>query len=103
MLDAAGRSRYRDLAPHLAHEGIVVSVRPLHPDVVRSLRPGRADFAAVRTAARSADLAHLLELLRTGRLRASVEHLVDLDDVARAHQLAESEGRGKVVVDLSRS
>jgi len=100
VLDAAGRSRYRDLAPHLAHEGIVVSVRPLHPDVVRSPRPGRADFAAVRTAARSADLAHLL---RTGRLRASVEHLVDLDDVARAHQLAESEGRGKVVVDLSRS
>ena len=104
VLDAAGRSRYRDLAPHLAHEGIVVSVRPLHPDSSRDCcSPGRADFAAVRTAARSADLAHLLELLRTGRLRASVEHLVDLDDVARAHQLAESEGRGKVVVDLSRS
>ena len=103
VLDAAGRSRYRDLAPHLAHGGIVVSVRPLHPDVVRSLRPGRADFAAVRTAARSADLAHLLALLRTARLRASVEHIVDLDDVARAHQLAESEGRGKVVVDLTRS
>lgn len=101
VLDAAGRSGYRDLAPLLATRGIVVSVRPLHPDVVRSLRPGRADFAAVRTAARSADLAHLLDLLRTGRLQACVEHVVGLDDVAHAHRLAETEGRGKVVVDLA--
>jgi NADPH:quinone reductase-like Zn-dependent oxidoreductase len=101
VLDAAGRSRHRDLAPHLAPGGIVVSVRPLHPDVLRSLRPGRADFTAVRTAARSADLAHLLHLVATGRLRVPVEHVVALADVARAHHLAEAEGRGKVVVDLT--
>ncbi|WP_378034523.1 NAD(P)-dependent alcohol dehydrogenase [Actinomycetospora atypica] len=101
VLDAAGRSRHRDLAPSLAPGGIVVSVRPLHPDVLRSLRPGRADFTAVRTAARSADLAHLLQLVATGRLRVPVEHVVRLGEVARAHQLAEAGGRGKVVVDLT--
>ncbi|MDD7939044.1 NADP-dependent oxidoreductase [Actinomycetospora lutea] len=101
VLDAAGRSRHRELAPYLAPGGIVVSVRPLHPDVLRALRPGRADFAAVRTAARSADLAALLHLVATGRLRVPVEHVVGLGDVARAHELAESEGRGKVVVDLT--
>jgi NADPH:quinone reductase-like Zn-dependent oxidoreductase len=79
----------------------VVSVRPLHPDVLRSLRPGRADFTAVRTAARSADLAHLLHLVATGRLRVPVEHIIGLGDVAGAHHLAETEGRGKVVVDLT--
>ncbi len=46
------------------------------------------------------DLARLLDLLRAGRLRASVEHVVPLDDVARAHRIAEDEGRGKVVVAL---
>lgn len=101
VLDAAGRSRHRELAPHLAPGGTVVSVRPLHPDVLRSLRPGRADFTAVRTAARSADLAHLVHLVATGRLRVPVEHVVRLDDVAHAHHLAEAEGRGKVVVDLT--
>lgn len=100
VVDAAGRSRHRDLAPPLASRGIVVSVRPLHPDVLRSLRPGPADFGSVRTAARSADLAHLLDLLRTGRLRASIEHVVPLDDVARAHRIAEDEGCGKVVLAL---
>ena len=102
VLDAAGRSRHRELAPHLARGGTVVSVRPLHPDVLRSLRPGRADFTAVRTTARSADLAHLLQLVAAGRLRAPVEHVVGLNDIARAHHLAETEGRGKVVVDLTR-
>ncbi|MDD7933126.1 NAD(P)-dependent alcohol dehydrogenase [Actinomycetospora straminea] len=101
VLDAAGRSRHRELAPVLARGGIVVSVRPLHPDVLRSLRPGRGDFTAVRTAARSADLAALLHLVATGRLRVPVEHVVGLDDVAQAHELAETEGRGKVVVDLT--
>lgn len=100
VLDAAGRSRARALTPLLAPGGIVVSVRPLHPDVLRSLRP-RRDFATVRTAPRSADLAHLLRLIATGRLRAPVEHVVALDDVAHAHHLAETEGRGKVVVDLT--
>lgn len=101
VLDAAGRARHRELAPYLARGGTVVSVRPLHPDVLRSLRPGRADFTAVRTAARSTDLAHLLHLVAIGDLRVPVEHVVDLGDVARAHHLAETEGRGKVVVDLT--
>lgn len=101
VLDAAGRSRHRELAPYLARGGTVVSVRPLHPDVLRSLRPGRADFAAVRTAARSADLAHLLRLTADGRLRVPVEHVLGLEDVARAHHVAETEGRGKVVLDLT--
>jgi NADPH:quinone reductase-like Zn-dependent oxidoreductase len=101
VLDAAGRSRHRELAPYLAPHGIVVSVRPLHPDVLRSLRPGHADFTAVRTAARSQDLAQLVHLVAGGRLRVPVEHVVGLDDLGRAHRLAEVEGRGKVVVDLT--
>ena len=100
VLDAPGRSTHRDLRPLLAVGGRMVSVRPLHPDTLRRL--GRRDFAAVRTAARSQDLAHLLDLVATGRLRVRVEHVVGLADVARAHELAESEGRGKVVVDLTR-
>lgn len=99
VLDAAGRSAHRELAPLLAPGGRVVSVRPLHPDTLRRL--GRRDFAAVRTAPRPGDLAHLLRLVATGRLRAPVEHVVGLEDVARAHELAESEGRGKVVVTLT--
>lgn len=101
VLDAAGRSRHRDLARYLTSDGVVVSVRPLHPDVLRSLRPGRADFTAVRTAARSADLSHLLRLVEAGDLRAPVEQVVALTDIASAHRLAENEGRGKVVVDLT--
>lgn len=69
-LDAAGRSRHRDLRELLAPGGIMVSVRPLHADPLRALRPGRRDFAAVRTQARSADLAHLLHLAERGALRA---------------------------------
>lgn len=99
VLDAAGRSTHRELAPLLAAGGRVVSVRPLHPDSLRRL--GRRDHAAVRTAPRPADLAHLLQLLAAGRLRSPVEHVVGLDDVARAHELAETEGRGTVVVDLT--
>lgn len=102
VLDAAGRSGYRELAPSLASGGVVVSVRPLHPDVLRAVRPGGRDFTAVRTAARSADLAALLHLVADRRLQVPLEHVVALDDVARAHDLAEREGRGKVVVDLTR-
>lgn len=102
VLDAAGRHPYRDLAPALAAGGTLVTVRPLHPDVLRSLRPGGPRVAAVRTAPRSADLTHLLHLIGTRELRAPVEHVVGLADVADAHRIAEREGRGKVVVDLTR-
>jgi hypothetical protein len=34
-------------------------------------------------------------------MRVPVEHVVALGDVARAHHLAEAEGRGKVVVDVT--
>ena len=104
VLDAAGRSTFRELEPVLAGWGVMVSVRPLHPDFLRTFRLGRRRFGAVRTSARSADLAHLLFLVATGSLRVPVEHVVGLGagaGPAEAHRLAETEGRGKVVVDLT--
>jgi hypothetical protein len=81
---------------------------PVVPALVTSRKPTRL-LRSIRTrpgtlrSAAIADFCPISTPLRTGRLRASVEHLVDLDDVARAHQLAEFEGRGKVVVDLTGS
>lgn len=78
------------------------------PESSRSLQlasrsPGDGDSGGQALPEDLDQVGALLVLLRTGRLRASVEHVVDLDHVARAHQLAETEGRGKVVVDLTRS
>ena len=54
------------------------------------------------TAARSQDLARLLDLVRRGRLRVPVDRVFPLDRIADAHRYAEGgEVQGKVVVTVS--
>ncbi len=104
VLDAAGTLPF--VPGLLTGDGVQVSVRPLSPDVLRAaLRraaPGRRGprFTAVRTAARSQDLARLAALVDAGRLRAVLDHVHPLADAAGAHRRAEAGVRGKVVLDL---
>jgi NADPH:quinone reductase-like Zn-dependent oxidoreductase len=78
----------------------VASVRTAR-EVVRSAVVRGPQFAFVATAARSQDLARLLDLVRRGRLRAPVDRVFPLDRIADAHRYAESgEVRGKVVITL---
>ena len=104
VLDAAGTLPF---VPHLLdRDGVQVSVRPLSPDVLRAaLRragPRRRGprLTAVRTAARSQDLARLAALVDAGRLRAVVDAVHPMADAAAAHRRAEGGVRGKVVLDL---
>jgi NADPH:quinone reductase-like Zn-dependent oxidoreductase len=104
VLDAAGTLPF--VPGLLTGDGVQVSVRPLSPDVLRAaLRragPGRRGprFTAVRTAARSQDLARLAALVDAGRLRAVLDHVHPMTDAAGAHRRAEAGVRGKVVLDL---
>ena len=89
----------------LTDGGVLVTTRVLSAANLTALltaplhRATRATFVA--TAARSADLAHLLELVRTGRLRVPVDRTFPIAEAATAHRYAESGSvRGKVVLTL---
>jgi NADPH:quinone reductase-like Zn-dependent oxidoreductase len=100
VLDAAGTLPF--LPDLLTGDGVQVSVRPLSPDALRAaLRPRRGPrFTAVRTAARSQDLARLAALVDAGRLRAVVDRSYPMASAADAHRHVESGVRGKVVLEL---
>lgn len=71
-------------------------------EVLRSASSSGPGFAFVATAARSHDLARLLDLVRRGRLRVPVDRVFPMDRIADAHRYAESrEVRGKVVVTVA--
>lgn len=106
VLDAPGRLSFVAARPLLAEDGLLVSTRPLGPDLLRSVVPprwrrGRGRFAAVMTRARSQDLAHLAALVDVGRLRIPLDRAFPMADVAAAHRHAEAGVRGKVMIDLS--
>lgn len=105
VLDAPGRMSFAAARPLLAVGGVLVSTRPLGPDLLRTVVPARwrgpRRFAAVMTAARSQDLAHLAALVDSGQLRIPVDRTFPMDQAAAAHRHAEGGVRGKVVIDMT--
>lgn len=107
VLDTPGRLEPADVRPVLADDGVVVTTRVASRTALRAVAAGalrrsgpRSLFVA--TAARPADLAHLLALVASGDLRVPVDRVVPLPDVVEAHRHAESpDVRGKVVVRVS--
>lgn len=106
VLDTPGRLAPEDARPLLADDGVLVTTKVASVATLRAValsavrRRGPRSFF-VRTQARSQDLAHLLELVRTGRLRVPVDRVVPMADIADAHRYAEGrEVRGKVVVTV---
>jgi NADPH:quinone reductase-like Zn-dependent oxidoreductase len=90
----------------LGDDGVFVTTRVVSAATARALavgvvRRGGPRFAFVATSGRSADLAHLLMLVRAGRLRVPVDRVVPMADIAEAHRRAEdSDARGKVVISV---
>jgi NADPH:quinone reductase-like Zn-dependent oxidoreductase len=105
VLDAPGRMSFAAARPLLAADGVLVSTRPLGPDLLRTVVPARrrgsGRFAAVMTSARSQDLAHLAALVDSGRLRIPVDRTFPMGQAAAAHRHAEGGVQGKVVIDLT--
>jgi NADPH:quinone reductase-like Zn-dependent oxidoreductase len=107
VFDTPGRVDFAAARPVLAGDGVFVTTRVVSAANARALVAGalrrrgpRSAFVA--TAARSADLAHLLELVRTERLRVPVDRVLPLAEIAQAHRAAEGpHARGKVVVRAS--
>jgi len=105
VLDTPGLLDPAAVRGMLAPDGVLVTTRVTSLRTARELvrtrvRPGPR-FAFVATAARSQDLARLLELVRTGRLRVPVDRVFGLADIADAHRHAEGgDARGKIVVTV---
>lgn len=105
VFDTPGRLDPAAVLPLLDREGIAVTTRVVSVAGLRAAALGPLHrgprFAFVATTARTGDLAHLLELVRTGRLRVPVYRVVPLADIAMAHRRAESRDvQGKVVVAI---
>lgn len=104
VLDTTGRYSFVDLARILTPDGVLVSTRPISRDALRRLRPSRFGgprFTFVATKPRSQDLAHLANLVETGRLRVPLDRVFPAGQAAAAHRHAEGEVRGKVVLTLA--
>ena len=106
VFDTPGRLDPAVLGDVVAPGGVVVTTRVASPRTGAAILRGRLHrgprVAFVATAARSADLAHLLELVRTGRLRVPVDRVLPLEEIVEAHRYAEGpELRGKVVVTVA--
>jgi len=105
VLDTPGSLDAATVRRALASDGVLVTTRVASVrsarEVVRSAVDRGPRFAFVATAARSQDLAQLLDLVRRGRLRVPVDRVFPLDRIAEAHRYAEGgEVRGKVVVTV---
>jgi NADPH:quinone reductase-like Zn-dependent oxidoreductase len=106
ILDTPGRLTAEGARALLTDNGVLVttkfaSVATLRAVALSAVRRRGPRTVFVRTQARSQDLAHLLELVRAGRLRVPVDRVVPLADIADAHRYAEGrEVCGKVVVTV---
>jgi NADPH:quinone reductase-like Zn-dependent oxidoreductase len=104
VFDTPGRLDPAAARAVLADDGVFVTTRVVSATAARALavgvlRRGGPRLTFVATSGRSADLAHLLELVHTGRMRVPVDRVVPMTDIAEAHRRAEgSEVRGKVVI-----
>ena len=107
VFDTPGLLDADTVRPLLSRDGVHVttklaSARNLRAVAVGAVRPGPR-YAFMHTQARSQDLAHLLEWVRTGRLRVPVDRILPMADIAEAHRYAQGrEVRGKVVITVSR-
>ena len=103
VLDAPGALRFAAVRPALTSDGVLVTTRPVSPDTVRALRPGRGPrVTTVATRRSPVDLAHLAHLVDTGRLQVPLDRVVALDDVAAALRTPGSgQVRGKVAVAVA--
>lgn len=105
VLDTPGLLDPARVRAALAPEGVLVTTRVASAQTARELVVGAVRrgprFAFVATAARSQDLARLMELVRSGRLRVPVDRVFPLARIAEAHAYMESgQVRGKVVVTV---
>ncbi|RBY74539.1 hypothetical protein DQ238_21735 [Geodermatophilus sp. TF02-6] len=105
VLDVPGRLTFGAARGLLEDDGVFVTTRGVGPDTPRELVPDRlrrggSSFAAVRTSARPADLAHLAALVDGGRLRPTVHRAFPLDRVDDACCCATGPATGKVVVTV---
>lgn len=105
VLDTPGAFHLADLRHILTPDGLLVSTRGVSADAVRAalparLRPAGPAAAAVRTSARSQDLAHLGALVASERLVVPVAQVHLLAAAAQAHRAAEAGAQGKVVIRL---
>lgn len=102
VFDVFGNQRYRDVAPHLASNGVFISTVPSRRIFIdRWLTPRhqgpRARLVIVRS--RSADLIWLARQIEDGRLRPVVDRVMDLAAAGAAHAYVETRrARGKVVL-----
>lgn len=105
VLDAAGVHPFDRLRPLLGPDGVAVSTRALGRDALRVLDPrrrgSRPRYAAVRTQARSQDLARLVSRVERGELPSVLDRSFPLSAAAEAHRWAESAATGKVVLEVS--
>ena len=103
VFDTTGRYAFADLARILTPDGVLISTRPISRDALRLLRPtwsGGPRFTFVATKPRSQDLAHLVHLVDTGRLRVPLDRVFPADEAAAAHRHAQEHVTGKVVLSL---
>ena len=105
VLDAPGRLDPAGLPGVLTPGGIVVTTRVASLGTARSIGLGALGrgprVAFVATAARSPDLAHLLDLVRRGLLRVPVDRVFPLTRIADAHRYAEGgQLQGKIVLGI---
>lgn len=103
VLDTPGTLDPARVRRALAPDGVLVTTRVAALRTAREMVTGVVRrgprFTAVATAARSPDLAHLLELVRTRALRVPVDSVFPLTQVAAAHERADSgRVRGKIVL-----
>ena len=103
VLDVPGALRFAQVRPVLTADGVLVSTRPVSVDVLRDAASRRTPrTTAVATRRSPVDLAHLADLVDTGRLRVPLDRAYPLEEVAGAHAHARSGRlRGKVVVVLA--
>lgn len=106
IIDTPGRYRFHQLAGALTRTGVLVSTRPISPDVLRLavpavLRSRGPRFAVVATQACSQDLAHLAALVDHQLLRPAVDHVYPIFEAAAAHHRAAGAARGKVVLQIA--
>jgi NADPH:quinone reductase-like Zn-dependent oxidoreductase len=106
VLDTPGLLSLAAARPLLADGGVFVTTRVVGPDAPREIVPARLRrrgpaFAAVRTAPRPADLAHLAALVDAGRLRVPVDRTLPMAEVAAAWRHAAGPATGKVVLTTS--
>lgn len=106
ILDTPGVLSMADARRALTPDGVLVSTRPISRDALRSLvmaptRRSGVRFVAVKTRARSQDLALLAHLVDTGQLRPTLRRAFPAREAGAAHRHAEGPAPGKVVIEMA--